>query len=78
MKKLIFTSMMFALPFASSAQVPNYPNVECISEHHFESRAIYAIESEGCLLDSTIYNSRGDSWTAYGHLPALIGGQFKK
>lgn len=76
MKKVI-ASIAFAVVLAFTALAQIEPPVEdCIEEHAEESRAIYAIEEVGCVLDYTEYTARGDFWTAYGHLPAVIGGKF--
>lgn len=78
MKKTIIAVMLAALMSVVSLgqQVPNEPVGDCIEEHAEESRAIYALEEAGCVLDYTEYTARGDFWTAYGHLPAVIGGKF--
>lgn len=70
MKKQILAAvaLMIALTMSSFGQIPSEPTEDCIEEHADEARAIYAIESVGCILDYTEYTARGDYWTAYGHL----------
>lgn len=77
MRNKIFISVLVAFAVCGAfGQIPTKPVEDCIEEHAEEARAIYALEEAGCVLDYTEYTARGDFWTAYGHLPAVMGGKF--